>query len=179
LLNNLFAVQLLQGFLADGVCLQTNCLTEIFVDRALSRAKELDAHLRNAGKVVGPLHGLPISLKDQFSMKGLETIMGEFKLCKSATLLDPVFPGYASWIGDYAEYDCALVEILYHCGAVPFVRTNVPQTLIVCLHFLHVTLHSLVNVSGVRRTTMCSDGRQILTTYNAPLEGHQAVKVHY
>ena len=25
---------------------------------------------------MGPLHGLPISLKDQFTMKGLETIMG-------------------------------------------------------------------------------------------------------
>jgi amidase len=56
---------------------QTNCLTEIFVDRALARAKELDEHLEKTGKVVGPLHGLPISLKDQFTMKGLETIMGE------------------------------------------------------------------------------------------------------
>ncbi|KAK7688079.1 hypothetical protein QCA50_008449 [Cerrena zonata] len=38
--------------------------------------------------------------------------------------------GYASWIGDVAKYDCVLVEILYELGAVPFVRTNVPQTLI-------------------------------------------------
>ena len=28
------------------------------------------------GEPMGPLHGLPISLKDQFTMKGLETIMG-------------------------------------------------------------------------------------------------------
>lgn len=54
-----------------------NCLTEIFVDRALERAAELDAHLKKSGKVVGPLHGLPISLKDQLRMKGLETTMGE------------------------------------------------------------------------------------------------------
>lgn len=39
--------------------------------------------------------------------------------------------GYASWIGDVAETDSVLVEILYELGAVPFVRTNVPQTLIV------------------------------------------------
>ncbi|KAF9814803.1 hypothetical protein IEO21_04911 [Rhodonia placenta] len=90
----------------------TNCLTEIFVDRALARAQELDDHLRVSGRPVGPLHGLPISLKDQFSIKGLETIMG-----------------YAGWIGRYAESDCVLVEILYELGAVPFVRTNVPQTL--------------------------------------------------
>lgn len=55
---------------------QVNCLTEIFVERALARAAELDAHLTQTGKVVGPLHGLPISLKDQLRMKGIETTMG-------------------------------------------------------------------------------------------------------
>ncbi|OCH96445.1 general amidase [Obba rivulosa] len=89
-----------------------NCLTEIFVERALGRAAELDAHLKATGKVVGPLHGLPVSLKDQICIKGLETTMG-----------------YVSWIGKYADRDAALTEILYEVGAVPFVRTNVPQTL--------------------------------------------------
>ncbi|KAI0706224.1 general amidase [Cytidiella melzeri] len=91
----------------------TNCLTEIFVERALARAKEVDEYLQTNGKVMGPLHGLPISLKDQFRIKGLETIMG-----------------YAAWIGDPSDIDCVLVEMLYELGAVPFVRTNVPQTLI-------------------------------------------------
>lgn len=36
---------------------------------ALKRAAELDAYLAQNGKVVGPLHGLPISLKDQFRIK--------------------------------------------------------------------------------------------------------------
>ena len=54
-----------------------NCLTEIFVERALARAKELDEYLKTTGKVVGPLHGLPISLKDQLCIKGLETTMGQ------------------------------------------------------------------------------------------------------
>ncbi|KZT09017.1 general amidase [Laetiporus sulphureus 93-53] len=91
----------------------TNCLTEIFVDRALARAREVDEYFKATGKPIGPLHGLPISLKDQFPIKGLETIMG-----------------YAGWIGRVAEKDCVLVEILYDLGAVPFVRTNVPQTLL-------------------------------------------------
>jgi amidase len=56
--------------------LQTNCLTEIFVERALARAREVDDYLAKTGKSMGPLHGLPISMKDQFSMRGLETIMG-------------------------------------------------------------------------------------------------------
>ncbi|KAI0757556.1 general amidase [Daedaleopsis nitida] len=90
----------------------TNCLTEIFIERALLRAREVDDYFRTHGKVVGPLHGLPISLKDQFCLKGLETIMG-----------------YAGWIGRVSDTDSVLVELLYECGAVPFVRTNVPQTL--------------------------------------------------
>ncbi|KAJ6559048.1 general amidase [Mycena vulgaris] len=108
------SVQVTTAFYKRAIIAQqlTNCLTEIFVERALERARKLDDHLARTGTVVGPLHGLPISLKDQFSMKGLETIMG-----------------YAKWIGRYAESDCVLVEILYECGAVPFVRTNVPQTL--------------------------------------------------
>ncbi|KAG1720691.1 general amidase [Suillus paluster] len=88
-----------------------NCLTEIFVDRALARAAELDDHFKQTGKVVGPLHGLPISLKDQLCIKGIETTMG-----------------YISWIGRYAEKNAVLVDILIECGAVPFVRTNLPQT---------------------------------------------------
>jgi amidase len=40
-----------------------NCLTEIFFDQALERAKALDDHFTNHGKPMGALHGLPISLK--------------------------------------------------------------------------------------------------------------------
>lgn len=57
--------------------LQTNCLTEIFIDKALERAAELDAYLKEHGKVIGPLHGLPVSLKDQIPIRGLETTMGK------------------------------------------------------------------------------------------------------
>ncbi|KAF9512588.1 hypothetical protein BS47DRAFT_1372763 [Hydnum rufescens UP504] len=90
----------------------TNCLTEIFVDKALARAKELDEHLARTGKVVGPLHGLPLSLKDTFPIKGLVTSMG-----------------YVAWLKEVAENDCVIVEILKDAGAVLFVRTNAPQTL--------------------------------------------------
>jgi amidase len=45
---------------------KTFCLTEIFFGEALVRAKKLDEHLAETGKAVGPLHGLPISLKVSF-----------------------------------------------------------------------------------------------------------------
>lgn len=43
------------------------------------------------------------------------------------------FSGYVSWIGQVAERDAVLTEILIECGAVLYVRTNVPQTLMVWL----------------------------------------------
>ncbi|KAF8420565.1 general amidase [Boletus edulis BED1] len=108
------AVEVTIAFYKRAIVAQqlVNCLTEIFVERALARAAELDDALKKTGKVVGPLHGLPISLKDQLCIKGLETTIG-----------------YVSLIGEYAEKNAVLVDILEECGAVPFVRTNVPQTL--------------------------------------------------
>jgi amidase len=41
----------------------TNCLTELFEAEALERAQWLDAELERTGKVVGPFHGLPASIK--------------------------------------------------------------------------------------------------------------------
>ena len=43
--------------------LQTHCLTETFFPEAFERARYLDSYLAREGKVVGPLHGLPVSLK--------------------------------------------------------------------------------------------------------------------
>ena len=41
-----------------------NCLHEIYFDEALRRAEELDAYYKSTGELKGPLHGLPISLKE-------------------------------------------------------------------------------------------------------------------
>ena len=54
---------------------QVNCLHEIFFDAAIENAKELDAYYAEHKAPKGPLHGLPISLKDQFHVKGVETTM--------------------------------------------------------------------------------------------------------
>lgn len=116
-----------------SILFKTNCLTETFIERALQRAREVDDYFKTHGTVIGPLHGLPISLKDQFCLKGLETIMGaqNISCSRSPSLLrsTTISVGYAGWIGRVSDSDSVLVEILYECGAVPFVRTNVPQTL--------------------------------------------------
>ncbi|KAL9032918.1 MAG: hypothetical protein Q9180_006227 [Flavoplaca navasiana] len=61
-----------------------NCLHEFMFDFAFQTAKDLDDYYSKNGSVRGPLHGLPISLKDQFHVKGYDTTMG-----------------YVGWIGTY------------------------------------------------------------------------------
>jgi amidase len=92
-----------------------NCLTETFFDEARERAKYLDEYLAKEGKPVGPLHGLPISIKDSFKLKNYE-----------ATL------GYVSWVGkSKATTNSALVDMFLDLGAIVYVKTNIPQTLMV------------------------------------------------
>jgi len=48
---------------------QLNCNLEFFPDMALAQAKGLDDYYAKHKKPIGPLHGLPISLKDQLRIK--------------------------------------------------------------------------------------------------------------
>ncbi|KAF2093996.1 amidase [Rhizodiscina lignyota] len=92
----------------------TNCLTETMFDYAISTAKKLDAHLKSTGKPIGPLHGLPVSLKDNFNVKGLDSTVG-----------------FASLVNDPATYDATLVDILRDAGAVFYVKTNIPTAMMI------------------------------------------------
>ncbi|KAM5383596.1 hypothetical protein ACJZ2D_002045 [Fusarium nematophilum] len=103
------------GVPKDSGIMTVNCAHEFFPDIALARAKELDEYYAQHKKTVGPLHGLPISLKDQLRIKGLETTMG-----------------YAAWIGKYDEEGSVLTSLLYKAGAVFYIKTSVPQSLMVC-----------------------------------------------
>lgn len=55
---------------------KTDCSSEPLFESAVSRARELDEHLRTSGETVGPLHGLPVSVKDQFNVQGVDTTLG-------------------------------------------------------------------------------------------------------
>lgn len=52
--------------------------------------------------------------------------------------------GYVAWIGQYAERNAVLVDILETLGAVLFVKTNVPQTLMV-LHACDLAPNCVLN----------------------------------
>jgi amidase len=84
-------------------------LTEILFPEAIARAKSLDEHLETTGQVVGPLHGLPISLKD--------------------CLITPPHPssiGMAYYANEPTTNETVLVSILAKLGAVFYVKTAVP-----------------------------------------------------
>ena len=88
---------------------KNNCLLEIFFDEAIARAKELDEHLGRTGKTVGPLHGLPISIKDNFKIRG-----------------HPSSVGFTARANEPMEEDSLLIDVLRKAGAVLYVKTNVP-----------------------------------------------------
>lgn len=92
----------------------TNCCTEFMFDLAYKRSEELDEYLAKNGEPIGPLHGLPISLKDTFNIPGFDSAIGYVS-----------FIGNKDQIHDYSN----LVKILLDLGAVLYVKTNVPQTL--------------------------------------------------
>jgi amidase len=89
-----------------------NCLTEIFFADGIERAKWLDAEFERTGRPVGPLHGVPVSLKDTFKVKGYDASIGIASLANSP-----------------AKENSPLVDILLGAGAVLYCKTNVPQTL--------------------------------------------------
>ncbi|KAG5926081.1 hypothetical protein E4U42_003669 [Claviceps africana] len=92
----------------------TNCLSETCFDRTFKVAKERDEHWKKFRTPVGPLHGLPISLKDNFHLKGLDTTVG-----------------FASHVGDAAESDSTLAQLLEKAGAVFYVKTNTPTAMMI------------------------------------------------
>ena len=89
----------------------TSCLSEILFESALTDAAALDAHFKTHGKPIGPLHGLPISLKDSVDVAGVGTALG--------------FTGWTT--GPPAAQDGVIAASLRRLGAVFHAKTAVPQ----------------------------------------------------
>ncbi|KAI9440853.1 amidase [Lactarius indigo] len=104
----------LEAYLARAAQAQeaTNCLTEVFFEGAREEARKLDAEFDKTGELKGPLHGVPISVKDVFDVKGFDSTIG-----------------FTQWANKPAEKNAPLVATLRAAGAVVIAKTNVPQTL--------------------------------------------------
>ncbi|KAH0559589.1 hypothetical protein GP486_003892 [Trichoglossum hirsutum] len=90
----------------------TNCVTELLPERALARAQYLDDYFAQHRKPLGPLHGLPISIKEHIGVEGLG-----------------LNAGYVAWWDKLAEEDAHVLQILWRAGAVFHARTTQPQSL--------------------------------------------------
>ena len=85
---------------------KTQCLTEVMLPQAEKWAEQ-EVNLK------GPLAGIPVSLKDSINVRGFDTSVG-----------------YSCNTGKPISQDGITVRLLKEAGAVPFVKTNLPITLL-------------------------------------------------
>lgn len=80
---------------------------------ALQTAKSHDEYQQRTSTTLGPLHGVPITLKDTYFVKGYDSSLGISQLTNKPS-----------------EYSSVLYDVLTRQGAILLAKTNVPQTLL-------------------------------------------------
>ena len=88
---------------------ELNVFLTVLAAQARKQAKRAESEIRR-GRVRGPLHGIPVSLKDNFATRGIRTTAGSQIL--------------ADWIPD-ADSDAA--KLLAHAGAILLGKTNMHE----------------------------------------------------
>ncbi len=78
--------------------------------QALADAAALDAHFKKTGAMVGPLHGIPVLVKDNYDVAGLQTTAGSSAL-----------------IGWVPSRDSTVVRALRDAGAVIVAKTTMSE----------------------------------------------------
>ncbi|CDK26276.1 unnamed protein product [Kuraishia capsulata CBS 1993] len=103
------ATQTIRAFIHRATLAQqlTNCLTEIRFEEALKEAEAQDSYFSQTGKLVGPFHGIAVSLKDNIKVEGLATSMGFVALAEKIE-----------------QEDAALVKLLKSLGGCIICKTN-------------------------------------------------------
>jgi amidase len=102
--------QLMLSRIAD-IDKEINAINVLVDEEALANARKADEMLAR-GKIIGPLHGVPITIKDSFRIKEVVTTAG-----------NPVLKDFVP------EYDAASVTRLKKAGAIILGNTNVPYML--------------------------------------------------
>ncbi|HEY6797287.1 MAG TPA: amidase [Kineosporiaceae bacterium] len=86
-----------------------NAITRVLADTALAEADRVDAAVRS-GEQVGPLAGVPFTVKENLDVAGL-----------------PTTEGVVAYAERRAEVDAPSVAGLRRAGAIPIGRTNMPD----------------------------------------------------
>jgi amidase len=103
--------ELLEAYLAriERLDRDLNAVVTLDVERARARARQLDDQLARGDAPVGPLHGLPMTIKDAYETAGIRTTAGS--------------PQHAQHV---PERNADAVQRLIDAGAVVLGKTNVP-----------------------------------------------------
>lgn len=116
--------------------MQLNFATEFLSDEAFAKADELDEYFARTGELAGPLHGIPISIKVSIASMFRMLLSQSFCINVSQEHLEMAgkitHAGFVSKISHVSEEDALIVKLLKDAGAVLHVRTNQPQSLMVC-----------------------------------------------
>ncbi len=115
----------------DAVNGHLNAVVRILADEARAAARAADEEAA-AGAELGPLHGVPISVKDNIAVAGTPTTNG--------------VPALAE---ENAEEDALIVTRLKEAGAIPLARTNLPD--------LGLRVHTDSFLYGVTRNPWAAD----------------------
>jgi amidase len=83
-------------------------------EQAMADAAELDEHMRIYHTPKGPLHGLPISVKEHIELENT-----------------PATSGFVAWANEISTSDALIIKVLRQAGAVFHVKTTDPQSLMV------------------------------------------------
>lgn len=86
-----------------------NCFCFVFPDEALERAREAEAATAK-GRALGPLHGVPIAIKDLTPTAGKRTTMGSY--------------AFENWV---PERSALIVDRLLGAGAIVVGKTTTPE----------------------------------------------------
>ncbi|MBT7095903.1 amidase, partial [Candidatus Poribacteria bacterium] len=88
---------------------QLNAYITVMADTARHAARAAESAI-HAGHYLGPLHGIPVAVKDLYATRGVRTTFGS--------------PLFADWVPDH---DATVVERLKRAGAVILGKTNLHE----------------------------------------------------
>mgnify|MGYP001428009991 FL=1 len=104
------SLEVLESFLAqvEKVNPKINAVVALDIERAKEKAKEADNKISLKSKL-GPLHGLPMTIKDAFEVEGIVSTGGN-----------------PAWKDNVPKRNAEAVQRLVDAGAIIFGKTNVP-----------------------------------------------------
>lgn len=113
--GKLTAVEVMKAYKARAQEVHHACNAVIaWCEDAEERARQADEHFKSTGKVFGPLHGVPCTIKDHINIKGIPVSLNMVTQRRRSVVPIP-------------RVDDPIVITLRNLGAIPFAKTLMTQ----------------------------------------------------